>query len=162
MRRKVRETLQNVYCLLSLSQAILKLNHSTSARGHLVMLIEYSMRLTSCSPGHIGSFSLKFSNIPFAGFHSRGIRIIKAKPTFLTNSVSVLRTIGLNPVPNRAFRAAVTACAIPKVCPRTDQFGSQLQSNRFYLTQCLVKRCKHSLKVRSIMKMSVFNSTRKK
>ena len=96
-----------------------------------------------------GSLSLKinhFSDLPSAGFHSRGIWIIKVKHTSLANSVSALRTIGLNPLPNWASRAAVTAGAIPKVCLRT--FGSQLQSNRFYLTWCLVKRRKHPLKVR--------------
>ena len=134
MRRRVRETLQEVYCLLSSSQAILKLSQNTSTRRHFLMLIEYGMRVTIVAVLDIsGSFSLKinhFSDIPFAGFHSRGIRIIKAKQTFLANSVSALRTIGLNPLPNRASRAAVTAGAIPKVCLRT--FGSQLQSNRFY------------------------------
>ena len=158
MGKRVRETLQEVYCLLSSSQAILRL--SQSARGLFVMLIEYSMHVTICSPGQSGSFTFKFSDIPFAGFHPRGIRIIKVKHTFLAHSVSVLSTIGLNPVPNRASRAAVTACAIPKACFRT--FGSQLQSNRFYLTRCLVKRRKHPLKVRSNMKMLVFNSTRTK
>ena len=38
-------TLHEVYCLLSSSQAILKLSKSTSVRGHFVMLAERDMHV---------------------------------------------------------------------------------------------------------------------